>query len=648
MASSPSPTLLFSFNGSASDSVTGLSPTATVGSPTYVPGLYNQAINFNNSPGGSPSQYIQYSTSLSSVNLTISLWIKCTSFPSGSNPGTFLYFSDSSTTNYSFGTNTTSGVFILGTSGTTTTKTGPAVSAQTWFHQALVVTSTNYSYYQNGQLISTTSSPPNVTLTNMTLGSGNGSSAAQGSVQDIRVYNTALNAQQVLGIYYSQGIPPYVNFVKSSLYPVMLFTLQNTLTDSINGFSPTTGYNNVSFQIRGTSFDGTVNSWLTYGSTITLLKSGTSIACWINASTLSPAASYICQWGTSGAFFNLMVNQSNFLTSITVNGVTRLLYSATVPTTGSWYHVAAVYYPNVLNIYINGTFEDSINNLPTNTTNFTSTTVFIAGININQASHFNGTISNLGIYNTALTADQVQTIYQSTNTLVNVKVNQRSSIIFSVPFNNNSPNDTSSPVNSNGFPVYDTNGLSLYNNGLILQNNILVNPPSSNTLQYNISGVTGNITITGWFKPLTVGSASTQVYLAWKDNFNGMSSSYYAFQNVTDSTLNLYTAPSAGSPLTLVGQITSSITAGTWYHYAICSRGSSYTIYINGVPTTLTTTNSVDGIRTFSFGTLGTSSTDNSFLSSMEAGPIRIYNETLQASMIKYLYNSKGFNVSTI
>jgi hypothetical protein len=189
--------------------------------PTYVPGKYNQAINFNNTlaaAGQPPNCYVTYgvsSFSLSSNSATMSLWLNTgLTYPvtSGTNP----FYINLQGASYN-------GLYTLSATSNISFRTGAApvvtvgnVAAQTgvWTHHCAVFSNvgagssnTITTYYANGSLIGFANNTVQ-SFTTLNIGCQNtGTNGALCSIDDVRLFNTALTAAQVQTIYAAQGMP---------------------------------------------------------------------------------------------------------------------------------------------------------------------------------------------------------------------------------------------------------------------------------------------------------------------------------------------------------------------------------------------------------------------------------------------------------
>ena len=193
--------------------------------PTYVSGKYGQAISFNNQNASATfaNSYVTYTlTSDTSNSYSLSCWIKpLHAIPPTINPN-YVVLRD--TGGYysiqNFATNSVAGFYANEgvTGGQGTTFSGLLTTGK-WDHHCFVLsnvgaTSSNtiVTYYFNG----TTQASGNVQRTNgfstfsaLDLGyrSGLANSGAWCSIDDLRLFNTALSAAQVQSIYNAQGMP---------------------------------------------------------------------------------------------------------------------------------------------------------------------------------------------------------------------------------------------------------------------------------------------------------------------------------------------------------------------------------------------------------------------------------------------------------
>jgi|688.fasta_scaffold80587_2 hypothetical protein len=213
------PSFAWDFQNSNVDYVSSLSPTTSVGPPTYnSAGKYGSSIVFNNTPGATPgTYYLKYTTGISlstASGFTVCAWIKPLAvgvsgnqtFLSIAGQNTFFIFQiDSSATN----------IHLYGQNPFTVPNningSGFSVTQSTWIHAVMVFSGTSITTYFNGTLkdsLSLVVSP----VTFNALGLGNRSaisadSAANGELDDLRIFDQSLTSLQVQSIYNQQGVP---------------------------------------------------------------------------------------------------------------------------------------------------------------------------------------------------------------------------------------------------------------------------------------------------------------------------------------------------------------------------------------------------------------------------------------------------------
>jgi hypothetical protein len=215
----PLPQYAWSFDGTTTDYVSGLTGTTSVGPPTYnSAGKYGSSIVFNNTPGASPgTYYLTYTTGISlstASGFTVCAWIKPLAvgvsgnqaFLSIGGQNTFFMFQiDGSATNiHLFGQNPFTVPNNINGSAF-------SVTQSTWIHAVMVFSGTSITTYYNGTLkdsLSLVVSP--VTFSALGLGNRsavNADSAANGELDDLRIFDRALTSAQVQSIYNQQGVP---------------------------------------------------------------------------------------------------------------------------------------------------------------------------------------------------------------------------------------------------------------------------------------------------------------------------------------------------------------------------------------------------------------------------------------------------------
>ena len=187
----------YKLNGDALDS-SGNGYDGTFTTPAYGAGIFGQAAVFN----GTSSSINLNSAVLPANNFSVSMWINTSALGdqqyiitqyelSGTNAGRFiLYLGTTGFLNIQVGSN---GSFF-----------GSALNTGTWYHLALVKTTT-WECYLNGASIGTWSDTANITTTrNTQIGSRESDSAQDqwnGSIDQVRIFNSAISAGNVTSLY---------------------------------------------------------------------------------------------------------------------------------------------------------------------------------------------------------------------------------------------------------------------------------------------------------------------------------------------------------------------------------------------------------------------------------------------------------------
>jgi hypothetical protein len=158
--------------------------------------------------------------------------------------------------------------------------------------------------------------------------------------------------------------------------------------DGINGFVNVTEVSNLSF--------ASPNAF-SYGA-------------WFKASTLTSWGGVISRVENSGYNgYNLQIGSANNIACFAGgSGSATYTGSNSAPVAGVWYHGVCVYNGTTMNLYLNGVKQNSPTNTVINTGAFNlKLGVFYA----DQTLRINGTIDDAFVYNRALSASEIQQIY---------------------------------------------------------------------------------------------------------------------------------------------------------------------------------------------------------------------------------------------
>jgi hypothetical protein len=193
---------------------------STGGANTFEAGKYNQAIRFNNT-GITVSSNLAYNTQTFtfSQGITLTAWIKYNSFLATQNQAIDFYGTGGF---FGIWVNNTTNKLIFFT-GTAQLDTGISIVLGQWTHVAVWTNGTNMTMYVQGVATSATQATTGSNTCNkLAIASSDlGRDPAAVSVQDLRIYNTALTDIQVQSLYANGGAPgvPPSTTIKTQPFP---------------------------------------------------------------------------------------------------------------------------------------------------------------------------------------------------------------------------------------------------------------------------------------------------------------------------------------------------------------------------------------------------------------------------------------------
>ena len=346
--------------------------------PTYVTGIYGQAISFNNtlSPAGSdPNCYVTYDVSsfnISSNSTTMSLWLKSgLTYPSTA--GTTPFYINLQGDNYN-------ALYTSGTSSNITCRIGSRPinvgtwpgQTNVWDHHCMVFSNVGAGssntityYYLDGSLIGTANNTIQA-FTELNLACQ--TSTANGalcSIDDVRLFNTPLTATQVQSIYTALGVPGRAVMIGAAEYmtptrmtgtPLFSQISQAARTSAVGAFSlrAVNGTSVKAVQVRNGTTSATQDFYADrLGNLLTAPVTGQPLVDWLggatgyvttwydqsgagnHASQLTAANQPVIQRATKGPGYMVLVNGVNGTTSFGLNfGAYNLLNNTSYSTCG--------------------------------------------------------------------------------------------------------------------------------------------------------------------------------------------------------------------------------------------------------------------------------------------------------------------------
>ena len=405
----------------ASGSYDGTPSNVTFG----VGGKINYGARFNGS-----SSYIDVSSfSFGSDNLSISMWIKPSSTQNAyaniidfnqtntSKVGVFAIQQDASNTNQ---------YKIWQWNGSSYNQSNSVtLTADTWNHLVYALQSNgNYAFYLNGTSSTSgsnlTASTSGVTETlNIGRWYNNGGSAGRyfnGDIDQVRIFSKALNQTEVDTLYNNgdgETACVYTATTTDNDYPttnLAYYKLDNSAEDEKGSYDGTE--TNIEYRFgrygQAAVFNGSSSKIDTNISTIT--SNAGSVSLWVKTTTGTQSAFFGGQSPSTNRFY-FGVRNSNFWMGA---GDTQNSYniSASSLLDGNWHHVVLTLDGSTAKYYLDG------NSTPVDTISYTSggtigVTPLIGALDLTGSfsSYTNGSIDQVRIYSTALSASQVAELY---------------------------------------------------------------------------------------------------------------------------------------------------------------------------------------------------------------------------------------------
>ena len=505
--------------------------------------IYNGIISFTNT-----GQYLTIPTTLNPYNIwngngiTFSLWFNG-STSSGSYARLFDFSDGGGSTvpnyilisKYSSSNNLTFQIRINTVSVLYTTPLN--YFDNNWHHVVWTISSSGvWSIYVDNVSLNpaTTQVIPNATWTSQYIGKSNwsGDGSYIGSMDDFRIYNTVLSTSDIANIYYSAIYS--MDNVQNNLITYYKF---DDITDS-NGKNHLTNYGTTIFG-GITTFTNTgqyltipttlnpYNIWNGNGITFSLWFNGSTSSgnwarlfdfCKMDGGTSSTVFLVICKYNTANTLFFQIRTSSTNATDFT----TLLNYFD-----NNWHHIVwTISSSGVWNIYV-----DNISLNPGKTAVIPSDVwarQYIGKSGNSGDGSFIGSMDDFRIYNSVLTADQVNIIYSYYSK--NIQRNYNNNLVAYYKFNDNLDS-----IGNNHFVNYNC----IFNYGYlsILTAGNYISFPSGLNL-YNICNNNG-LTISFWFRGNPSNSGTWARVFDFSDGIDGSSPTNSIFIAKNNSGANL-------------------------------------------------------------------------------------------------------------
>ena len=403
-----------------------------------------------------------------------------------------------------------------------------------------------------------------------------------------------------------------------------------------------------------------------------LLPASFSVSAWFKKPTATTGNRYFILGAMQSGGDLLFLDRSNNWRWGVYNPATGVAYGSFsfASLDNNWHHIALVYSGGQTKLYIDGSFIETVNRVPSGTLKFIGTSY--DQVNTSTPQGFRAPIDEFIVFGSALSADHIQTIYTNqlakrnydgtTRAAVNCsnllalysfeQTSFTSNILDTSGYNNHATNINGASIAAGrycrGFDSNATNSTSATNNAF-----------NTNLDLETEVGAQG--TISFWFKSNTdwnqggynggertlfdASNASTGKYFGLEISSNGFL--HYSFEDSVDS--DFYVDEPTNSSLR---------TANTWYYITATWNYSTnnFQLYVDGnlrVSQTVNTNNIIGNMGNLIFGDNASTYSANGhiyLLSTTSANgqfdEVRIYNKVLTQAEIQADMNDKAGCIS--
>jgi hypothetical protein len=613
-----------------------------VNSPTWVAGKVGGALSFNGT-----NQYVQGNdTTLpqGASPRTMSAWIKTTT----SGTSWFLSYGTDSTGN-------ASGMFVSGGNLYATTwlndlNSGITVNNNSWHFVVATYDGTTWRTYVDSVAGATNSPSTNTTGGNLKIGTRQDlTQYFSGTIDDVRIYNRALSANDVANLYtagrttrntspttlLTNGLVGYwtfdghtVNWGSNTVADVSGNGNTGTLINMSTSTSPTIGKIGQALQFNGT------NQYISLSDA--QMPSGASrrtMCAWFKTSLTGAIYQTVFSYGTTGVggetseitiFANNDFHGGNinsFGASQWGDGVASNVNNAD----GKWHQGCATFDGSTWYVYVDGSFRAS----KAMATNTVLNTAYIG--RDNAGSYFRGSIDDVRIYNRALSATEIQELYQAgggvTQDASNPQVLTNGGLVGHWSFDGKYMNWATNQA-------LDSSGQG--NNGTLVNMSTTTSPTRGvigQALSFN--GTSSTVTISnatslqlnGSFSACVwtrIESSATQVILEqWYPSVGwhiGIASNVI-FSDVDGTNANRIQS--------------GTLLLHTWYDVCLIYNGTSQTLYINGSSVASHASGASPGSSQPIY--IGSNGVNSFFSGALD--DVRIYNRALSPQEVQTLYD---------
>ena len=598
---------------------------------------------------------ISYSNINLTGNRTVSFWVNLNS------PLTSAVYLGSGGNDY-YPYMTATSVLLRSSTQGSSSITQPSIVTEKWYHYCITGDGTNATLYRDGVLIGTLADKS--LIINTIGGTPTGSSDINAKMSNVQIFNTALTGPEVETLYnYGSPIRTLANIPQNSnlkaWYKLDASEVYNSSTTewSIdNNQNPSAYPSSLDFVSSESDY-----IQIPYNVSLTPQNENFTISAWINTDNLSGWRPIWCTQNLSSTTPIVALHTFGDKVRATVGGSTNnpsyggswalILDSTQSLTTSTWYHIAVSYnMSGNAQIYINGS-PDNSGPIENPQTSWNTGDRFIG----EGEGYWDGRISNLSIWNTALTSAQVTEIYNNgtpsnlsshsvTSNLISWwKLNNLTTGIEDSKGSNNGTNNGATEYT--GFVntlVGDSSGMTQAN--LVQSDLQTVAPYSKYALNFdgtdyvdcgqNTNLDTGDLSASIWINKDSAG-IGTQYFF---NNNNGSSIAGFTF--IIDNTNRLFINRRTRTKKADSGWLNIGFTEDAWHHLCFTYNDTSgaYEVYFNGY-SVLTLTASSQANSASQNITIGTNSGLSGLNFNGKLSNASIWNTALTSAQVTEIYN---------
>ena len=344
-------------------------------------------------------------------NITLSVWVKPTTAITSQNFAMFVAKGINS--DYMLFSNSSTGTARMRLGSSFLIDSVSTISTNVWTHIVGTYDGSNLKIYLNGSLDNTVSQTGAIPSTSgsLQIGAANSANRFNGQIDEVAIFNRALNSTEIAALYDGSGssIRPS-NLMATNLGPIAYYPLGEQAQNS--GYLSATGnewqFPNGVLQDYVMDFDGGDN----ISSSLSLNgASSFTVSVWFNPTTLSGSKYMLGQWqdgDQSNSTWAIATVDALLYFFIQDNTGTKVI--STNQSIGVWTNAIAIYTGSSIKLYVNNIL---INTVSTGSLNSGSKS-FRIGDDFNGGNGFDGKISNVAVWNTAITdAAQIANIYNN-------------------------------------------------------------------------------------------------------------------------------------------------------------------------------------------------------------------------------------------